>query len=223
MSIFLTGIRACVLFPCQRLYISSEASSLHKLLVSKNRQGPSKGMRTIHWVGSCYRIRVCARVVYIASIHTHNNSSLLSSAVLDWTNCRRCASAIIAQAECLYSTHKGSHSGGFSFVFPLSPPHKGDPFQPLLAAPLSAFSSSDSLPWGCDWLKEENKDTRWMLRERLGLWQTEQLQANPTVVEGCLFLVKPGGRKWNWYQCLEWPWCLVECCAFVNLGSCAIF
>lgn len=150
-------------------------------------------MRTIHWEGSCHRIMV--RAVYIASIHVNNISSLLSSSLLYWTNCLRCPSAAIAQTKCFYSPHKRLPQWGFSFAFPLSRPHKGDPFQPLLAAPLSAFRSSDSLPWGCDWWEEENKDTRWMLGEGLGLWQTWPLKANPTVVECCLFLVTPGGRR----------------------------
>lgn len=72
----------------------------------------------------------------------------------------------------LLLTQRPCHSWGFPLHFPLTPTHKGDPFQLLLAAPLSAFSSSDSLPWGWDWWKEENKYARWMLGERLGLWQT---------------------------------------------------
>lgn len=41
---------------------------------------------------------------------------------------------------------KGKGSRGGSFASVLSPLHKRDPFQALLAAPLPAFSHSGSLP-----------------------------------------------------------------------------
>ena len=61
------------------------------------------------------------------------------------------------------------HQG--SFAFPLSPPHKRDPIQTLLAVPLSTFSSLPPSPEGATSV-EENKDTRWLLGERLGLRRT---------------------------------------------------
>lgn len=123
-------------------------------------------MTSLQWEGSCFRIMVCAHVVYIANIHANNTFSFLSSPFQRWADCPRCPSAILTQAwVLLLPTQWLPQWGGFPLHFP-SHPHKGDPFQLLLTAPLSTFRSS-LLPWGWDWLKEKNKKhyTRWMHRE----------------------------------------------------------
>lgn len=78
-----------------------------------------------------------------------------------------------APSSFLSPTHKGSHSGGGFLCAPHPPPHHshtiGDPFQRLLAGSLATFSSQPSLPWGCKWWKEENKDARWMLGSEVRL------------------------------------------------------
>lgn len=114
--------------------------------------------------------------------------------LLDWTDCLRCPIRR-HRLDRLHFTPgtKAPTAGGFPFAFPLSLPHKGDPFQPLLAAPLSTFSSSDSLPWGCDWWKEENK------KHQVDAWGEVRLVANGATssrshcgLNVAFFLVMPG-------------------------------
>lgn len=186
--------------PANSMYMLSWISSQDKLLVRKNSSRPQK-----LWEHPLRRMLLpdhfCAHIVYIACTQTIH-LSFLSYPLMYWTNW--CPSAIITQTKCSYSLHKDSHRGGFPLHFP-SRPHKGDPFQPLLAAPLSAFRSLDSLPWGYNWWKKENKDTRWMLGE-FRLVANRHFKPIPQWLDG---FCNAWQRKRNWYWCWGWPRCLV--------------
>lgn len=134
-----------------------------KLLASKNTQGLHKRR--------CCRITICARVVYIASVHTNNYSFChVTSFAPHWASCLRCPSGAVILSES--DSQRLPQWGGF-LCAPHPPPHHshtiGDPFQRLLAGSLATFSSQPSLPWGCKWWKEENKDARWMLGSEVRL------------------------------------------------------
>lgn len=170
----LTGTQASILFPCQHLYTLSEASSQHKLLVSKNSQGPPEV-----WEASSERDHgLCP--CYVHSQNTCTQSIFFP--VIFFSALNQLPEVSIGHPHpgpSAFTPHTMAPTVGvFPSHFP-SRPHKGDPFQLLLTAPLLTFRSS-LLPWGQNWLKEENK-------KNTPGGCLERLKANPTVVWCCLF------------------------------------